>query len=155
MRWVRLWWPVLVWAALISLFSTGTFTSENTGKVIIPVLHWFLPGSLPETLELIHHVIRKSAHFVEYFVLSLLILRGLRAGRRESHLTWALVAVLMVAGYAALDEWHQSFVPGRTAAAGDVLLDTTGGVAAQAVAALVFLWGEVRKKRQELEQAAD
>jgi VanZ family protein len=149
MRWLRLWWPALVWAAVIFWFSTGTFTSENTAKIIIPVLHWFLPNVPQETLLIIHGLIRKTAHFVEYFVLSLLILRGLRAGRRESHLAWAVVAVLLVAGYAALDEFHQSFVPGRTAAVADVMLDTTGGVAAQGVAALFFLWGEVRRKRQE------
>jgi VanZ family protein len=28
--------------------------------------------------------------------------------------------------YAALDEWHQSFVPGRQASAGDVLMDLAG-----------------------------
>jgi VanZ family protein len=149
MRWLRLWWPALLWAAVIFWFSTGTFTSANTAKIIIPVLHWFLPGLPQETLLIIHGLIRKTAHFVEYFVLSLLILRGLRAGRRESHLAWAVMAVLLVAGYAALDEFHQSFVPGRTAAVSDVMLDTTGGAAAQGVAALFFLWGEVRRKRRE------
>lgn len=143
----------MVWAAVISWFSTGTFTSENTAKIIIPVLHWTLPNLPQETLIFLHGVIRKCGHFVEYFVLSLLILRGLRAGRRESHLRWAVAAVLLVAGYAALDEWHQSFVPGRAAAVGDVLLDTTGGVAAQAMAALAFLWGEVRRKRATLPAA--
>lgn len=150
MRSLRLWWPALVWAAVISWFSTATFTSENKGKIIIPVLHWILPNLPQETLIFLHGVIRKCGHFVEYFVLSLLILRGLRAGRQESHLKWALAAVVLVAGYAALDEWHQSFVPGRTAAVGDVLLDTTGGLAAQALAALIFLWGEVRRKRAAL-----
>jgi VanZ family protein len=37
------------------------------------------------------------------------------------------VAVFLVAAaYAALDEWHQSFVPGRTASMGDFLLDIVG-----------------------------
>jgi len=148
MGWVRLWWPALVWAAVIAWFSTGTFTSENTGKIIIPVLHWILPALPRETLVVIHGLIRKTAHFVEYFVLSLLILRGLRAGRKEAHLRWAVAAVLLAVAYAALDEFHQSFVPGRTAAVSDVLLDSTGGAAAQAVAALTFLLGEVRRKRQ-------
>jgi VanZ family protein len=33
---------------------------------------------------------------------------------------------LVTAVYAALDEWHQSFVPGRFASVGDFLLDVTG-----------------------------
>jgi len=150
MRRLRLWWPALAWAAVIFCFSSGIFTSDNTAKVIIPVLHWALPSLAHETLLLLHALIRKTGHFVEYFVLSLLILRGLRAGRKEAHLSWALLAVLLVAGYAALDEFHQSFVPGRTAALADVLLDTTGGVAAQLLAALFFLLGEVRRKRQPM-----
>jgi VanZ family protein len=96
-----------------------------------------------------HFFIRKCAHFTEYFVFSLLILRAIRAGRRETHLVWAAVAILLVAGYAALDEFHQSFVPGRTPAITDVLIDTTGGATAQAVAALAALWVHVRQRERE------
>jgi VanZ family protein len=143
------WWPALAWAVVISLFSTGLFTSENTGRIIIPLLQWLFPGLPPETLALMHHVIRKCAHFAEYFILGLLILRGIRAGRHGTRPAWAAVAILLVAGYAALDEFHQSFVPGRTAAISDVLLDTTGGVTAQAVAALAALWFHVRRGREK------
>jgi VanZ family protein len=148
-RWLGRWWPALAWAVVISVFSTGTFTAENTGRIIIPLLHWFLPSLPPKTLALMHHVIRKCGHFTEYFILSLLILRGIRAGRHGTRLAWAAVAILLVAGYAALDEFHQSFVPGRTAAISDVLLDTTGGITAQVVAALAALWFHVRGWREE------
>jgi len=148
-RWLKYWWPALVWAILISIFSTGTFTTENTSRVIIPVLHWFLPHATPETLSLIHHVIRKCGHFSEYFVFSLLLLHALRAGTRDFGLRWALIVILIVAGYAALDEFHQLFVPGRGAAVSDVLLDTTGGAAAQLLVALLVLWRGVRKRQRE------
>jgi VanZ family protein len=69
-------------------------------------------------------------------------------------LRWALVTVLIVAGYAALDEYHQSFVPGRTAAVRDVLIDTTGGIAAQIVASLFVLLRKAREKRHEDERKA-
>jgi VanZ family protein len=59
------------------------------------------------------------------------------------------VTILIIAGYAALDEYHQSFVPGRTAAVGDVLIDTSGGAAALIVASLFVLLGKVREKRQQ------
>jgi VanZ family protein len=148
MRWLKLWWPALVWALVISAFSTGAFSSEHTSRIIIPILHWLLPHAAPETLSELHHLIRKCAHFVEYFTLSLLVLRGIRAGRRETHLVWALIAIGIVAGYAALDEFHQSFVPGREAAVSDVLLDTAGGVAAQLVAALFMFWADVRERQR-------
>jgi VanZ family protein len=152
--WIARWWPALLWAALISIFSTGTFTDENTASVIIPILHWLLPKASYDTLLLLHHIIRKTAHFVEYFIFSLLILRALRAGRRDARLRWALAAILIVAGYASLDEFHQSFVPGRTPAISDVLLDTSGGTAAQAIAGLVLLWGHIRERQRRSDQSA-
>jgi VanZ family protein len=152
-RWLKQWWPALVWAVVISGFSTGVFTSDNTSRIIVPVLHWLLPRASLDTLSQIHHYIRKSAHFTEYFILSLLILRGIRGGRRDARLAWALAAIAIVAGYASLDEFHQMFVPGRTAAVTDVLLDTSGGIAAQAIAALVILLGHVREKRRQQESA--
>jgi len=147
-RWLKRWWPALAWAVVISGFSTSVFTSEHTGRVIIPILHWLFPHATTQTLAWMHHIIRKCAHFTEYFILSLLILRGIRGERRETHLRWALVAIIVVAGYASLDELHQAFVPGRTPAVTDVLLDTTGGIAAQVVAALFALWFHVREQRQ-------
>jgi len=149
MRWLKLWWPAILWAVVISLFSTDLFASEKTGHFIAPILHWLFPQASNETIDLLHFMIRKSAHFVEYFVLSLLILRGIRAGRHGARLGWALAAIALAGSYAALDEFHQSFVPGRTAEVSDVLLDTSGGIAAQAIAALVMLWGDVRRRDRE------
>jgi len=145
--WFALWWPALAWAVVISLFSTHLFTSQNTGQVIIPLLHWLFPSFSPQTLAFMHHIIRKCAHFTEYFILSLLILRGIRAGRHGTKLAWAVLAIVIVAGYASLDEFHQRFVPGRTPAVADVLLDTTGGAAAQAIAALFAMLVHVREVR--------
>ncbi len=99
-----------------------------------------------------HHVIRKCGHFTEYFILSLLILRGIRSGRSGMRWTWALAAILLVAAYASLDEFHQSFVPGRTAAVTDVMIDTAGGVAAQLAAALFLSRSGSRQERQGPEE---
>jgi len=148
-EWLRRWWPALAWAVVISIFSTGAFTSENTNRVIIPILHWLLPRMPMETLQLIHHYIRKSAHFAEYFIFSILLLRAIRGPKRGIRLAWALLAIAIVACYASLDEFHQSFVPGRTAAVGDVMIDTSGGIAAQAIAALLMMWAHLREERRE------
>jgi VanZ family protein len=149
MQWLQRWWPALLWAIVISTFSTGAFTSDNTSRIIVPILRWFLPHASQEALFLIHHLIRKMGHVTEYFILSLLILRGIRAGKQGVHLGWALAAIVIVGCYAALDEFHQSFVPGRTPAVSDVLLDTAGGIAAQVVVALAMLFGDIRRKRRD------
>jgi len=137
-NWLKRWWPALAWAVVISCFSTGTFTSANTGRIIIPVLHWLFPSFSPHGLDLIHLVIRKCAHFTEYFILSWLILRGLRRGQRITKLKWAALTILLIFAYASLDEFHQSFVPGRTPAFHDVMIDTSAGIVAQLVAPLIF-----------------
>jgi VanZ family protein len=155
MSWMEKWLPVILWAAVISGFSTHLFTSENTSHIIVPVLHWLLPHASQATLELLHHYIRKSAHFTEYFILSLLILRGIRAGRKEAHLAWAAITLLAVAAYASLDEYHQSFVPGRTPAVTDVLIDTTGGAVAQFVAGLALLVAASRQRAAREEDPRD
>jgi VanZ family protein len=48
------------------------------------------------------------------------------------------LAILFAALYAASDEFHQSFVPSRGPAVGDVLLDTEGATAAQLAMWLVL-----------------
>ena len=130
-------------------FRRSLSSRITRATVIIPILRFFLPHAAPGTLDFLHHIIRKCAHLTEYFILSMLILRGIRAGEKGLYLRWALLTILIVACYAALDEYHQSFVPGRTAAVGDVLIDTTGGIAAQIVASLFVLLGKAREKRHE------
>jgi VanZ family protein len=147
MAWLKRWWPALVWAACMSFFSTGAFTADNTSHILIPFLRWLMPNAPMATLESIHFFIRKCAHFTEYFILSLLILRGIRAGQRGTHLRWALTSILLIVAYASLDEFHQSFVPGRTAAVTDVMIDSFGGIMAQVAAGLVMVWSNARHKR--------
>jgi len=139
------WWPVLACAIAISLFSTHLFTADNTGRFILPILHRLFPRASRPTLFFMHFVIRKCAHFTEYFLFSLLLLRAFRGDHEELSLPWIIAAIAVVAGYAALDEFHQSFVPGRTAEVSDVLLDTLSGVAAQVAAALAEWWAEMRQ----------
>ena len=143
--WLKRWAPALGWAVAISIFSTHVFTADNTGRFIIPILHWMFPAVSAVTLEHMHFFIRKCGHFAEYFLLSLLILHGFRAGHSTMRLKWALIVVLIVGAYASLDEFHQRFVPGRTAAVSDVVLDTIAGTVAQLTAGLVFL---TRKREQ-------
>ncbi|MEZ5417883.1 MAG: VanZ family protein [Vicinamibacterales bacterium] len=64
----------------------------------------------------------KLEHFVAYGVLALLTLRATSGGRREAGVSWTAVAVAwcIAVSYGISDEFHQSFVPGRTADPADV-----------------------------------
>jgi len=137
--WARLknWLPAIAWACLISGLSTDAFSRQHTSAFLIPVLHWLFPRASAETLELMQAFIRKMAHLTEYFIFSIFLLQGLRGKNRVWKLRWAIWAVVVAAGYAALDEFHQSFVPSRTASPWDALLDTAGAAVAQIA---LWLW---------------
>ena len=138
------WVPAILWAFLISLASTDAFSAGQTSHVILPALHWLFPFASVQTLERMHFFIRKSAHFCAYFVFSLLLMRGMRGNDRGWKLRWAIWALALAAGYSAFDEFHQSFVPSRTASPWDSLLDTTGAAAAQ-----LALWVWMRRKKSD------
>jgi len=75
--------------------------------------------------------------------MALLFWRALRKPVRGAPRPWqwreARMAFLLVALYAASDEFHQLFVPSRQALAIDVMIDTTGGIVG-----LLLLWGAGR-----------
>lgn len=146
MLWLRRWGPAILWAAVIWTFSTRAFSAEQTSRFIFPLLRWLLPHATTETLALLHGLLRKCGHLTEYFIFSLLVLRGVRGGRPGWRLAWGVAVVLIAAGYAALDEFHQSFVPERTASPWDLLLDSAGAVIAQ-----FFAWIYVRRHPQPLD----
>ena len=77
---------------------------------------------------LLEHYVRKAAHVTEYFLLAVTVAFPLYVYRLRG---WKLVlsAGLFCMGFACLDEWHQSFVPGRTPALRDVFIDTAGSLA--------------------------
>ncbi len=94
---LRLWLPVVAWAALIFAFSSIPDLGTGLGG-------WDL-------------LLRKLAHTAEYAVLGALLLRATgRAG----------LAVLLGTLYAASDEVHQSFVAGRMGSPVDVAIDAVG-----------------------------
>jgi VanZ family protein len=134
-RHLKPWLPVIACAILISWASTDAFSASHTSKYIIPALHWLFPQASAETLDRLHSIIRKIAHFTEYFLFGFLLLRAIRGEHRGWQVRWAIAALAIAAGYSALDEFHQSFVSSRTASPWDSLLDTTG-----AASALVLLW---------------
>ena len=94
---LRLWGPVLVWAAVI--FALSSIPSLSTGLGA-----WDL-------------VLRKAAHLTEFAILAALLLRALDL---------PVVAAVLAVAYAASDEVHQHFVRGRTGNVLDVAIDAVG-----------------------------
>jgi VanZ family protein len=141
-NWLRNWWPALAWAGFIFVMSTDGFSSEHTAWFFAPVIRWFAPSLSNAQVELIHHYIRKCAHFTEYFVFGALLYRSIRGTRTGWRWLWAVGALLIAAGYSTLDEFHQVFVASRQPRVADSLLDTVG-----AFFAIVVLWLWTRRRQ--------
>jgi VanZ family protein len=142
--WLRAWWPAFLWAGVIFFLSTDTFSSEHTASVFLPVMHWLFASLTQDQLDFIHHIIRKSAHFTEYFIFYLFLYRGVRGDRTGWRWIWGFSAWFVAAIYSILDEIHQSFVISRTASPYDSLLDSIGALFAFAFLAL---WFTLRKPK--------
>lgn len=129
------WLPVAVWMAVIFGFSTGQFSAVQTGSYLRPFLHWLLPWTSDSQVLYLHGLIRKGGHITEYGILAGLWLRALR--REDVRPGPATLAAWLVAVvWAALDEWHQAFVPSRTSSPGDVVIDAIGAAIVLGVARL-------------------
>jgi VanZ family protein len=94
---LRLWLPVVLWAAVI--FTLSSIPDLGTG------------------LGTWDTIMRKLAHTAEYALLGVLLLRAVRR---------ADVAFALGVLYAASDELHQTFVRGRHGAPLDVAIDAVG-----------------------------
>jgi VanZ family protein len=137
----RAWLPAIFWLGIIAVESTGTFSAQNTGRFLYPILH-FLFAVDPVRFRTWHFLLRKSGHVLGFGMLSILLFRAWRAsvpvaGSPRWAWVWSMDAILMTTLVASLDEWHQSFLPSRTGTVRDVLLDSTAGLLAQV---LVFAW---------------
>ncbi len=118
--------PILAWMLVIFGASTDLGSAEHTSRFLIPVLRWLDPQISFAAIAAVQLFVRKAAHVTEYAILALLLLRALRACVRVTFARQAAI-VLVVAGlYAATDEFHQSFLPSRTASSRDVLVDCCG-----------------------------
>ena len=84
--------------------------------------------SLDSGFGLIDTIGRKLVHFAEYGLLALLWWRAFRTRTSENRA--ALAALVVASLYAVTDEWHQSFVEGRSGNAVDWAIDTAGAATA-------------------------
>ena len=121
------WVPPLLW--MVFIFPTNKrLSSEYTSQLIVPIIKFFLPHAGEGTVEIVHILIRKLAHFINYAFLTFLLLRALREGRKIWKWEWIFSAGLIAVCYGLLDEGVQTVIPSRTGSIYDWLIDSTGVV---------------------------
>jgi VanZ family protein len=139
------WLPAALAVLMIACESTATMSAANTSRWLLPIwVHLFGPISHARW-DVIHHYIRKTGHFTGYGLVSLCFFHGWRktlmcAGRgiRALWLRSAVFAVGCTILVASADEYHQTFLPGRTGRVFDVGIDTCGAITVQILILLLM-----------------
>ena len=103
---LKRWLPLFVWVFLIFAFSSIPQLSGND----VPI---------PEGFD-------KVAHFIEYAVLAVFFYRGLSYDSEKNKWFICIFIVVFGSGIAALDEFYQSYIPGRFSSSMDLLADIAG-----------------------------
>jgi VanZ family protein len=140
------WIPAMIGILVILIESTATMSAANTSRWLLPVWEKLFGPVTPERWEVIHHLIRKTGHFVGYGLVSLGFFEGWRytfaAKPRKRSLLFvmsAATALFSTLALASWDEWHQSLIPGRTSTPVDVGIDFSGAFAAHLLLLLILL----------------
>lgn len=132
--WLSAWLPVALGIAIIMCESTEYMGSEYTSGPLRWLCETLFGRFNDDVWNLVHHIIRKSGHFLGYGVIGLAWLRAWWMTLPHSKFIQdAFLALLGTAILASADEWHQSFLPNRTGTPWDVLLDCCGAITLQFV----------------------
>lgn len=146
-RFIKNWLPALLWICCIFILSTGTFSADNTYRILEPVLRFFMPHITVPEVKFVHFLIRKAAHITEYCIGSLLLFHSFRNTMRlERPWLWVLYSLIIIVLVAASDEYHQAFIVSRTSSVFDVGFDSLGGILGQGMSMVFYKMRYTRKK---------
>ena len=128
------WVLVVLQALLIFYFSSKPAAqsremSKGVTEIVINTMAAITPGR-EANLDIgrVHFLVRKNAHFISYMILGLL---SMNAVRKTGFVRFKgiLITFLICLVYAISDEFHQTFIPGRSGEVRDVVIDSIGGIA--------------------------
>lgn len=133
----------LVIAWMILIFANSAVPGDKSDKEshlitdqIVACIRKVSPKAA-SNVEKINHLVRKNGHCLEYFILALLVANVLRRfGKRPKEVFITILFVCLL--YAVSDEFHQSFVPGRSCEVLDVIIDFSGSFIGTIV--YYFVW---------------
>lgn len=152
------WIPAVIIMAVIFGFSSKPAVQSSESSMVIANeivtvyenitnIH-YQEAEKTSIIETINHFVRKGAHFCEYAVLACAFAFHFAALRKRGR--WLFILpVLSSALYAATDEFHQLFIPGRAGMIRDVLLDTSGAATGSLMFSLIFIIVCSRLKRRK------
>ena len=145
---VNWFYPFLLLALMVAIYCFSAQVADDSsltsGRVCRILAQQFFSGywdlsseAQNKVVEGLSFVVRKGAHFSEYFVLGLLVLYAVRRTLR-SLMSMALTLCAIWATVPGIDETIQRFVPGRAGMVRDVMIDM-GGFGTAVALCLPFL----------------
>lgn len=152
MRKYIIWIIVIIWMLLIFYFSQqpvekSSDLSSGITERIIETVEIIAPTD-EISVDRLHHIIRKNAHFFIFFCLGLFVFTALK-NRKMKGFRKERVAFYICMLYAISDEVHQLFVSGRGAQVKDVFIDSAGAACGILVASLISSFVKSRKRMKE------
>lgn len=130
---------VLIWMTLIFIMSSFNATeSSNQSNFIVNILSNILNIN---NIKLLSLIIRKLAHFTEYFILGTLVYNAINNYNKKKY-----VAIIICILYAISDEIHQIYVPGRSCQILDILIDSIGSINGIYITILINKYISKRRK---------
>lgn len=128
---------LILWMAVIFCFSSqnATESSKTSGAVMQKLCETFYPhfGSFSadrqtDIIASSQFIIRKSAHFTIYTVLGILSAFTFISYKSIRFYMRSVLSAVICLLYAASDEIHQYFIPGRSCELRDVCIDFSGAL---------------------------
>ena len=112
---------VILWMIFIFVMSSFDATSSsNQSNFIVDIITSIINI---KDIGLLSLIIRKLAHFIEYFILGILVINFITRYDKK-----IIIAILLCIIYATSDEIHQIFVPGRSCQIIDIMIDSLGSI---------------------------
>ncbi|MCE5286409.1 MAG: VanZ family protein [Pelosinus sp.] len=134
---IALWGVVFLWLVLIFALSAqpaerSDLLSKRITGIIAGAISWIASldidaKTINGLISVWNNVVRKFAHGWVYFILGILVIKAITYTRLTGFKAYVLTLVFCSI-YAASDEFHQLFVPGRSGQISDVLIDLLGAV---------------------------
>lgn len=120
-------------------------THQDSGRIGRIVGECFVPGfrewsdvKQEQFVEAVDFPVRKTAHATEYAILGMLMFGAIYEEKKSKVHNYVLPWIFGTC-YAATDEFHQLFVPGRSGQIRDVMIDSSG-VLAGLLVIYVIMW---------------
>ena len=149
----------IIWMGVIFMFSAQVSdeSKSSSNKVTSAVVNTVISikkeniseEKRQKIIEDKTFIVRKTAHFTEYFILGLILILFLQT-KEKLTTKYIILAIIFCVLYATSDEIHQLFVDGRSCKIIDILIDTCGSSLAILGFTSIYKLTTNLKKQKEL-----